>query len=103
MQAEDPQAEAGRRQALEEAESTLEAIRSGQVDAFVIAGSEVVLLERASAPYRTLVEHMQQGAVTLSADGLHVAALATMRSSTDTACSSSRTWRGKSAPSSRAA
>ena len=69
MQAEEPQDGTGRRQELEEAESTLEAIRSGQVDAFVIAGSEVVLLERASAPYRTLVEHMQQGAVTLSADG----------------------------------
>lgn len=61
--------EPDRQQALEEAESTLEAIKSGRVDAFVIAGSEVVMLERASLPYRTVIEHMHQGAVTVAPEG----------------------------------
>lgn len=58
-----------RQQALEEAESTLQAIKTGQVDAFVIAGAEVVMLERATLPYRAVVEHMHQGAVTVSDEG----------------------------------
>ena len=58
---------------LREAEETLEAIRIGEVDAVVIAGAEgqqVYTLENADRPYRVLVEQMQEGAVTLSEDGI---------------------------------
>jgi len=57
---------------LREAEETLEAIRAGEVDAVVVAGpagQQVYTLENADRPYRVLVEQMQEGAVTLSADG----------------------------------
>lgn len=57
---------------LREAEETLEAIRTGEVDAVVIEGSQgqqVYTLENADRPYRVLVEQMQEGAVTLSEDG----------------------------------
>src|SRR3954469_17408742 len=57
---------------LREAEETLEAIRTGEVDAVVIAGpqgQQVYTLENADRPYRVLVEQMQEGAVTLSANG----------------------------------
>ena len=57
---------------LEEAEETIEAIRSGAVDALVVSkpdGHRVYTLEGADRPYRILVERMQQGAVTLTADG----------------------------------
>ena len=57
------------RQRLEEAESTLAAIRNGEVDALVIGGREVYTLEGADHPYRVLVEAMQQGAVTLGPGG----------------------------------
>ena len=60
------------RQRLEEAEEVIRAIRSGAVDAFVVEdshGQRVYTLESADRPYRLLVEQMQQGAVTLSADG----------------------------------
>ena len=53
----------------DEAEATLEAIRKGAVDAFVVGGKQVMLLDSASAPYRTLVERMRQGAVTVQPDG----------------------------------
>src|ERR1700761_2534878 len=55
-----------------EAEDTLEAIRTGEVDAVVIAGpqgQQVYTLENADRPYRVLVEQMQEGAVTLSEHG----------------------------------
>jgi PAS domain S-box-containing protein len=58
---------------LREAEETLEAIRVGEVDAVVIAGADgqqVYTLENADRPYRVLVEQMQEGAVTLSEDGI---------------------------------
>lgn len=58
---------------LREAEETLEAIRVGEVDAVVVAGAngqQVYALENADRPYRVLVEQMQEGAVTLSEDGL---------------------------------
>ncbi len=58
---------------LREAEETLEAIRLGEVDAVVIAsadGQQVFTLQNADRPYRVLVEQMQEGAVTLSEDGL---------------------------------
>lgn len=57
---------------LEEAESTLEAIRTGGIDALVVSGPEgdrVYTLEGADYPYRVLVEVMSEGVVTLSADG----------------------------------
>src|ERR1700728_4166257 len=58
---------------LREAEETLEAIRTGEVDAVVIAGShgqQVYTLENADRPYRVLVEQMQEGAITLSESGI---------------------------------
>ena len=63
---------AGLRLRLEEAEETIQAIRSGAVDAFVIEvphGAQVYTLQTADRPYRLLVEEMQQGALTLSDDG----------------------------------
>lgn len=57
---------------LEEAESTILAIRSGHVDAFVVTcddRDEVFTLETADRPYRLFVQSMQQGAVTLDGDG----------------------------------
>jgi PAS domain S-box-containing protein len=60
------------RRQLEEAEATLTAIRNGEVDALVIGGKEIYTLEGADHPYRVLVEAMQQGAVTLSPDGVIV-------------------------------
>jgi len=57
---------------LEEAEDTLRAIGSGEVDAFVVSGPEgeqVFTLKGAEQPYRVLVETMNEGAVTLDADG----------------------------------
>src|SRR3954463_14881502 len=60
------------RRRLEEAEETIRAIREDEVDAFVVSHGEadrVLTLESADRPYRVLVESMQQGALTLSADG----------------------------------
>ncbi|MGY4532056.1 PAS domain S-box-containing protein [Pseudomonas sp. TE3786] len=57
---------------LREAEDTLEAIRTGAVDALFIdtgEGVSVYTLESADRPYRTLIEQMQEGAVTMSLDG----------------------------------
>ncbi|MBV8904983.1 MAG: PAS domain S-box protein, partial [Acidobacteriia bacterium] len=58
---------------LEEAEETLRAIRSGEVDAFVAAavdGDVVYTLQGADTGYRLFVEQMAEGAITLTADGL---------------------------------
>ena len=60
------------REQLEQAEQTLHAIRNGKVDALVIAGPEgdqVYTLRGTDHPYRALVEDMNEGALTLSADG----------------------------------
>src|SRR6185369_14544230 len=57
---------------LEEAEETLRAIGSGEVDAFVVSGpggDQVFTLKGAEQPYRVLVETMNEGAATLAADG----------------------------------
>jgi len=57
---------------LEEAEEMINAIRTGSVDAFVVAERDrerVFTLESADRPYRLLVEQMQQGALTLDEDG----------------------------------
>lgn len=56
----------------DEARATLEAIRSGAVDAFVVGGAQVRLLDSAQAPYRMLVEQMRQGAATVDAGGVVV-------------------------------
>lgn len=56
----------------EEARATLDAIAAGHVDAVVVHGPhgpQVFHLEGPDQPFRTLVERMQEGAVTLSADG----------------------------------
>jgi PAS domain S-box-containing protein len=61
------------RRRLEEAEETLRAIRSGEVDALVVEGPEgerVYTLQGADHPYRALIEAMQQGAVSLSGEGM---------------------------------
>ena len=58
---------------VQEATDTLEAIRSGRVDAFVMdngAEEHVFVLRGAYHPYRLFVERMNEGAVTLSTDGV---------------------------------
>jgi PAS domain S-box-containing protein len=60
------------RQQLKESLDTIEAIRSGAVDAVVVhtpEGERVYALETADQPYRMMVERMQQGAATLTSDG----------------------------------
>src|SRR5512146_603952 len=57
---------------LEETEETLRAIRQYMVDAFVVTrenGEQVVTLNDTDFPYRTMVESMNEGAVTLIPDG----------------------------------
>jgi signal transduction histidine kinase/CheY-like chemotaxis protein len=58
---------------LREAEDTLDAIRCGEVDAVLVnqAGSnQIFTLVNADRPYRSLIEQMKEGAVTLSEDGV---------------------------------
>jgi two-component system NarL family sensor kinase len=55
-----------------ELEETLRAIRMGEVDAVVVSGpigDQVFTLQGAEHPYRILVETIDEGAATLSADG----------------------------------
>jgi PAS domain S-box-containing protein len=58
---------------LEECEDTLGAIRRGEIDAIVVEDppgiQKVYTLESADRPYRLLIEQIQEGAVTLDADG----------------------------------
>ncbi|GJD79128.1 PAS domain-containing sensor histidine kinase [Methylobacterium gregans] len=58
---------------LEESEDTLAAIRRGDFDAVVVEGPNgerlVYTLENADRPYRVLIEQIQEGAFTLSAEG----------------------------------
>jgi PAS domain-containing protein len=57
---------------LREAEKAVDAIRSGAIDALVLDGPEhqqVYTLKGAETPYRSFVEHMQEGAVSRSMDG----------------------------------
>lgn len=59
------------RERLAEAEETLRAIRSGEVDALVVAGEngdQVFTLEGAEHAYRVLIESMHEGALTLTSD-----------------------------------
>jgi signal transduction histidine kinase/ActR/RegA family two-component response regulator len=57
---------------LEEAEETLRAVRSGEVDAFIVqgpAGEQIFALRSAEQPYRNLIEDMLEGAAILTTDG----------------------------------
>ena len=57
---------------LQEAEETLEALRSGAVDALVVysdEGEQVYTLQGADQPYRHLVENISEGAATLTTAG----------------------------------
>ena len=58
---------------LVETEEALMAIRSGEVDAIVVPGKkgeQVYSISSAETPYRTFIEEMDEGAVTLSKKGL---------------------------------
>lgn len=58
---------------LAEAEEMLKAIRSGEVDAIVVSGREgeqVYSINSAETPYRTFIEEMNEGAVTLTREGI---------------------------------
>ena len=61
------------RQRLSEAEGNLQAIYSGEIDALLLADEKgerrVFTLKSADAPYRALVERMQEGAATLTTSG----------------------------------
>jgi PAS domain S-box-containing protein len=60
---------------LEEANDTLEAVRTGQVDALVVNsqdGTSLYTLKSADHAYRIFIERMAEGAVTLNAFGLIV-------------------------------
>lgn len=60
---------------LAEAEETLHAIRTGEVDAVVTAGKgglQVFTLEGAGHAYRLLIESMNEGALTLTPDEMIV-------------------------------
>jgi len=57
---------------LEEAHDTIEAIRSGQVDALIVrgdSGHQLYTLKTADQTYRMFIEKMNEGAVTLSREG----------------------------------
>ncbi len=58
---------------LREAEETIAAIRTGDVDAIVVqgrAGPQVYTLENDDRPYRRLIEQIGEGALTLAPDGV---------------------------------
>jgi PAS domain-containing protein len=57
---------------LAEAEETLRAVRSGEIDAFIVQGpdgEQVYALRSAEQPYRNLIEDMLEGAAILTTDG----------------------------------
>jgi diguanylate cyclase (GGDEF)-like protein/PAS domain S-box-containing protein len=58
---------------LEEAEETLRAIRSGEVDSLVVmgeVGAQIFTLKGVDQAYRILIENMSEGALTVSAEGM---------------------------------
>ena len=58
---------------LDEAEETLRAIRSGEVDALIVSGAggeQLFTLKGADHSYRILIEDMNEGALTLTAEGV---------------------------------
>src|SRR5262245_66209192 len=57
---------------LEEAEETIQAIRTGKIDAVVVSGAQgeqIYTLHGADHSYRVLLEDMNEGAATLLPDG----------------------------------
>lgn len=61
------------RASLEDAADTLEAIRTGSVDALIVQGAdghELYTLTTADAGYRVFIENMNEGAVTISEEGI---------------------------------
>src|ERR1700756_4999556 len=57
---------------LAEAEETLRAVRSGEIDAFIVQGpkgEQVYALRSAEQPYRNLIEDMLEGAAILTIEG----------------------------------
>ncbi len=61
------------RSRLEEAEETLRAIKAGEVDALVLdtgSGDQVYTLRTAETAYRVAIESINEGVLTLSADGI---------------------------------
>lgn len=63
------------RQQLQEAQDTIEAIRSGQVDALVVhneGNHQLFTLQSADRSYRKFIEKMTEGAVSLNSDGVIV-------------------------------
>lgn len=58
---------------LEEANETIDAIRTGQIDALVVKGKEgheLYTLKTADQTYRVFIEKMTEGAVTLNQEGI---------------------------------
>lgn len=58
---------------LDEAEDTLRAIRSGEVDALIVSGvggEQIFRLKGTDQSYRLLIEEMNEGALTLTAQGV---------------------------------
>lgn len=58
---------------LEEANDTIEAIRTGQIDALVVkdeSGPQVFTLKSSDQTYRVFIERMKEGAVTIDPSGL---------------------------------
>ncbi len=61
------------RERLAEAEAVIQAIRHGEIDAVVVhstEGAKIFTLEGSDHPYRLLVESMNEGAATLSEEGV---------------------------------
>jgi PAS domain S-box-containing protein len=61
------------RHQLYEANETIEAIRTGKIDALVVEngnGSELYTLKTADQAYRVFIEKMTEGAITLNQDGM---------------------------------
>src|SRR4030042_4777818 len=58
---------------LAEIEEALTAIRNGEVDAIMVSGKkgeQVYSISSAETPYRTFIEEMSEGAVTLTKEGI---------------------------------
>ncbi|HEX2976127.1 MAG TPA: PAS domain S-box protein [Bacteroidales bacterium] len=61
------------RQRLSETEETLNAIRNGEVDAIVVSGKngdKIFSLSSSETPYRIILEEMEEGALTVSSEGI---------------------------------
>jgi PAS domain S-box-containing protein len=58
---------------LQELKETIRAIQNGEVDAIVVSGAkgeQVYSVSTAETPYRTFIEEMSEGAITLTKDGI---------------------------------